>query len=168
LKVILRLYRLILSRLFFNNLVKLRAKKVGKKLNVNGLSIVSPYAILGNNVNFNGIRIAGCGEVTIGDNFHSGRDCLILSQNHNYNGEALPYDSKYIARPVTIEDNVWIGERVIILGGVTIGEGSIIQAGSTVVNNIPPLSIAGGHPAKIFNKRNEEHYNELKSKKKFH
>ena len=31
-----------------------------------------------------------------------------------------------------------------ILGNTTIGEGSIIQAGSVVVNNIPPLSIAGG------------------------
>jgi len=33
------------------------------------------------------------------------------------------------SQAITIEDNVWIGDRVIILGGVTIGEGAIIQAG---------------------------------------
>ena len=48
------------------------------------------------------------------------------------------------------------------LGNTTIGEGSIIQAGSVVVNDIPPLSIAGGHPATVFSKRDEAHYNECK------
>ena len=55
-----------------------------------------------------------------------------------------------------------MGSRVTILGNTTIGEGSIIQAGSVVVNDIPPLSIAGGHPATVFSKRDEVHYNECK------
>lgn len=57
---------------------------------------------------------------------------------------------------------------MIILGGVEIGEGAIIQAGSMVCQNIPPYSIAGGHPAKPFKTRDIEHYKKLKAEGKFH
>ena len=57
---------------------------------------------------------------------------------------------------------------MIILGGVTIGEGAIIQAGSVVCKDVPPLAIAGGHPAAAFRYRDKEHYFKLKEEKKFH
>lgn len=123
---------------------------------------------LGKNTNFNGMSIGGCGSVTIGDNFHSGKGCMIVAQNHNYEGSKIPYDETYICKDVVIEDNVWLGHRVIVLGGVTIGEGSIIQAGSVIVKNIPKYAIAGGHPAKVFSQRNIEHYEKLKKEKRFH
>ena len=123
---------------------------------------------LGKNVNFNGMRIMGKGKVTIGDNFHSGMDCLIITDAHNYEGAKIPYDSTYLVRDVVIDDNVWLGHGVTVLGGVTIGEGAIIQAGSVVVSDIPSCAIAGGHPAKPFKKRNEEHYYKLKAEGKFH
>ena len=53
------------------------------------------------------------------------------------------------------------------LQGVKIGEGAIIQAGSVVVSDIATCSIAGGHPAKVFKKRNEERYYELKQEESF-
>ena len=56
---------------------------------------------------------------------------------------------------------MWIGSRVIILPGANLGDGCIIQAGSVVVGNIPALSIAGGHPVKVFSKRNKEHYDKM-------
>ena len=52
-------------------------------------------------------------------------------------------------RPITIEDNVWLGARVIVLGGVTIGADSCIGAGSVVVDDIPPRSLAVGVPARV-------------------
>lgn len=152
----------------FGQIVKMRAKSVGENLHVNHFSIVSMNTKLGNNVNFNGIRISGVGAVSIGDNFHSGRDCIMISQNHNYDqGSAIPYDDTYIAKDIVIEDNVWIGDRVIVLGGARIEEGAIIQAGSVVVGTIPKYSIAGGHPAVVFKTRNVEHYLELKKKGQF-
>lgn len=51
--------------------------------------------------------------------------------------------------PVVIEDNVFVGSRVIILKGVTIGKDSVIGAGSVVVRSIPPGVIAAGNPAKV-------------------
>jgi acetyltransferase-like isoleucine patch superfamily enzyme len=52
-------------------------------------------------------------------------------------------------RPIVLEENVWLGARVIVLGGVTIGAGSVIGAGSIVTRDIPPRSVAVGQPAKV-------------------
>lgn len=130
---------------------------------------LSKNTILHKNPSFNGLVIKGNGLVSIGDNFHSGEGCLIITQNHNYDcGSEIPYDSTYVYKNVTIEDNVWMGDRVIVLGGVTLGEGCIIQAGSVVVKDVPPCSIVGGAPAMVFKHRDIEHYNELKQKAAFH
>ncbi|SMC39327.1 acyltransferase [Sporomusa malonica] len=159
--------RKIIKRFIFTKIVKAIAKKVGKDLIVNGYTLVTPTTILGDNVSFNGMKMFGGGQIVIGNNFHSGVDCMIISQNHNFDsGETIPYDKTYIYKDVVIEDNVWIGSKVNILGGVTIGEGAIIQAGSTVVNDIPACAIAGGHPARVFKYRNKEHYYKLKSENK--
>ena len=136
-------------------------------LYVNGLSSATDKTKLGKNVHFNGMSIVGCGKVYIGDNFHSGINCQIISENHNYEGERVPYDATLICKDVFIGDNVWIGNNVIIMGGVIVGDGAIIQAGSTVVSNVPKCTIAGGHPAKVFSKRDEIHYEELVSEKLF-
>ena len=135
---------------------------------VNGRSRVTAQTRLGGNVHFNGMSILGCGEVEIGDNFHSGRDCVIISEIHNHSGTKLPYDESYVAKPVFIGDNVWLGVRVMVLGGVRIGEGAIIQAGSVVVTDIPALAIAGGHPARVFASRDAVHYERLKAAQRFH
>lgn len=53
------------------------------------------------------------------------------------------------ARPVEIEDNVWIGGGCIILAGVTIGKNSVIGAGSVVTHSIPANCVAVGNPCKV-------------------
>ncbi len=139
-------------------------------LYVNFRSRVTRNTYLGCNVNFNGMHIRGRGRVTIGNNFHSGQDCLILTDSHKYDGgNAIPYDTEVsITRDVVIADNVWFGDRVLVLPGVHIGEGAIIQAGSVVVRDIEALGIAGGHPAKVFKWRDRANYANLKLAGKFH
>ena len=149
-----------LKRKYYTFRVKRVSKSCGDDLTVNNYSYITPKTSLGNNVNFNGMKIQGTANVIIGDNFHSGIECMIITDSHNYEGEAIPYDDS--------EDNVWLGNRVIILPGVTIGEGAIIQAGSVVVNDIPKYGIAGGHPAKVFSSRDKDHYERLKKEGKFH
>lgn len=164
---ILSLYSQIRSY-FWTYLVRKSCGSYKGKVKANRKTIVNKNVHLGSNVNFNGMLISKGGIVQIGDNFHSGAECRIIAQNHNINGDAIPYDKTYIKRNVTIKDNVWIGHRVIILAGVTIGEGAIIQAGSVVVTDIPDFGIAGGHPAKVFKYRDEDHYRNLKNQEKFH
>lgn len=154
---------------YFTRRVRRNCGSCGKYLAANGKTLVTNKTFLGENANFNGMIISGDGSVNVGDNFHSGPECLIITHIHNYdNGKAIPYDNTYIHRDVVIEDNVWIGSRVIIMGGVKIGEGAIIQAGSVVVNDIPAFAIAGGHPATVFKSRNKKHYLKLKEKGCFH
>lgn len=51
------------------------------------------------------------------------------------------------ARPVVIEDDVFLGSNVRVLKGVTIGRGSVIANSSIVTKDIPPGVVAGGNPA---------------------
>jgi acetyltransferase-like isoleucine patch superfamily enzyme len=148
--------------------VRYTAVEVGTDLYIGGRVKLSGTVYLGDNVNLNGMTINGCGTVRIGNNFHSGTECLIISSNHNYEGTALPYDSTHVVKEVRIGNQVWIGDRVTILGGVTIGDGAIIQAGAVVVKNVPPLSIAGGNPAHVFRMRDEKHYRDLLECQRFH
>jgi maltose O-acetyltransferase len=48
-----------------------------------------------------------------------------------------------------MEDNVWLGNRVIVLPGVTIGHDAVVGAGAVVVKDIPPRSVAIGNPARV-------------------
>ncbi|SMF37192.1 transferase hexapeptide (six repeat-containing protein) [Alteromonadaceae bacterium Bs31] len=146
----------------------LRVGSVVEPPRVNGFTVLTRGTNLGRNVNFNGFRVYGGGAVSIGDNFHSGAGCKVITQVHNYKGNKIPYDETYIFKDVVIEDNVWFGMNVLVLAKCTIGEGAIIQAGSVVVSDIPPLSIAGGNPAKVFAYRDESHYKVLVAKKAFH
>ncbi|WP_438434525.1 acyltransferase [Gorillibacterium sp. sgz500922] len=155
-------------KLYYPQRIKRQAKSYAGKIYVGGKSFVNSNTELGNNVSFNGMGITGQGRVVIGDNFHSGPGCQIITSFHNYEGEAIPYDNTFIDKAVIIGDNVWIGNSVIILGGVTIGEGVIIQAGSVVCKDIPPYAIAGGHPAIPFKYRDMDHYEKLKKEGRFH
>lgn len=162
------IYRFIM-RFYYTNKIKITCKSYGNNLRVNKNSSIGKNVILGNNCNFNGCKITGYGDVIIGNNFHSGEDILMITSIHNYDhGNRIPYDDTNINKNIIIEDNVWIGSRVIILGGCTIGEGAIIQAGAVVVKDIPKYGIAGGNPAKVFKYRDIKHYEEFKNKRLFH
>lgn len=118
---------------------------------------------LGKNVNFNGGSFEGSGEVHIGNNFYSGSNLRAMTTNHDIHSDILPYaENIIINKNIKIGDNVWIGDNVTLLPGVNIGEGAVIQYGSVVTGNIPALSIAGGHPAKVFSQRDPNHYYKTK------
>ncbi len=52
-------------------------------------------------------------------------------------------------RPVTIEDDVWIGPNATILKGVRIGTGAFIEAGSLVTRDVPAHARIMGNPAQV-------------------
>jgi acetyltransferase-like isoleucine patch superfamily enzyme len=54
-----------------------------------------------------------------------------------------------VARPVVIEDDVWIGIGAIILKGVHIGQGARIGAGAVVTADVPAGVAVSGNPARI-------------------
>ena len=146
--------------------IRRKAGRCGEDLYCGGKSWVTTKTYIGNHVSFNGMGISGNGSVEIGDYFHSGVGCQIITSFHNYEGNKIPYDETFI--DVSIGKCVWLGNNVIVLGGVTIGEGAIIQAGSVVCKDIPAMSIARGHPAVTFKYRDKEHYYKLKDEGAFY
>jgi acetyltransferase-like isoleucine patch superfamily enzyme len=150
-------------------IVLLQVASHKNEISVGGYTRLSRNTHLGKNPNFNGLVVNGIGKVVIGDNFHSGTGCLIITSIHNYDfGKKIPYDETHIEKPVTIMDNVWLGDKVTILGKVTIGEGAIVQAGAVVIKDVEAGAIVGGNPAKIFKYRDMDHYYKLKNEKMFH
>lgn len=144
-------------------------KECGKNPYVGGPCFFTGNIYLGDNCNFNGMKMIGNGTVIIGDNFHSGIECMIITQNHDYDtGNAIPYGDGFVYKTVKIGDNVWFGNRVIVTGDVTIGEGAIIAAGAVVCKDVPPYAIVGGNPAKVIKYRDIEHYENLKKLGCFH
>jgi len=86
--------------------------------------------------------------VTIGKECNIGDMVSILDSDfHGIGADERKQEGE--SAPVVIEDNVWLGNRVIVLKGVTIGENSVVAAGAVVTNSIPSNVIAGGVPAKV-------------------
>lgn len=52
-------------------------------------------------------------------------------------------------RPITLEDDVWLGGHVTVCPGVTVGRGSVIAAGAVVTGDIPAGVVAAGNPCKV-------------------
>lgn len=151
----------------FTSLAKMMLGKYGKRLLVNGKSKFTKNTRVGDFCNFNGMFISGAGKVTIGDYFHSGQDCLIITQNHNYEGKLIPYDKTVVKKEIKIGNCVWFGHRVIVVGNVSIGDGAIVAAGSVVAKDVPRCAIVGGNPAKIIKYRDINHYDDLEKQKCF-
>ena len=92
----------------------------------------------------------------IGNYLMMGEDVLFLGGGHSYDRLDIPmgHQSTKSKTPLVIEDDVWIGARVIILPGcIHIGKGVIIGAGSVVTHDIPDFAIVGGNPARIIKYR---------------
>lgn len=98
-------------------------------------------------------------RIDIGNNVLIASDVKIYTATHTTDvaGRTNTPENKEISgcfcrtysKPVTIEDNVWIGGGAILLPGVTIGKNSVIGAGSVVTKSIPADCVAVGNPCKV-------------------
>ena len=93
-----------------------------------------------------GVRMGSAHEIVVGDNCMLASNAYITDSDWHdiYNRISIGKTA-----PVSIENNVWIGDSAIVCKGVTIGENSIIGAGAVVVDDIPANCVAAGNPARI-------------------
>lgn len=104
---------------------------------------------IGSNVYINyGCSIAALKHIRIGDHCSIGTYAIIMDNNF-HRVEPDRRDERPESAPVILEENVWLGARVIVLPGVTIGRDSVVAAGSIVTRDIPPRSLAAGNPARV-------------------
>lgn len=136
---------------------KLMLKHCGKKVNIEKGATFSARVSLGD---YSGIGVNARinGTCTIGDYVMMGTDVIVLTRNHNFSRTDIPmmHQGFEEERPVVIENDVWIGDRVIILPGVKVGEGSVLAAGAVVTHDVPAYTVVAGVPAKVIKIRNTE------------
>jgi len=63
--------------------------------------------------------------------------------------ESAGFARRQPPRPITVGDDVWIGMRAIVLSGVCIGAGAVVGAGALVCEDVPPMTIVSGNPARV-------------------
>lgn len=116
--------------------------------------LFKPKLSIGNNVFINAYCHIACAEaINIGNNVLIASKVYIADHAHGKSDmESLkraPINRRLITKPISIGDNVWIGEGASILMGVIIGDNCIIGANALVNKSFPPNSVIGGVPAKL-------------------
>jgi maltose O-acetyltransferase len=126
------------SPLFYNSYAYIEARGAAAKIE------------FGNNIKINnGFSIIAESSIVLKNDILIGFNCCIMDSNfHNleplYRNEADPEP-----KPVTINNNVFIGNNVNILKGVSIGKNTVVAAGSVVTKSFPANVIIAGSPAEI-------------------
>jgi maltose O-acetyltransferase len=95
-----------------------------------------------------GADICAMKRISIGEECRIGTHCIIMDSDFHHI-ELDKRDQRPSPAEVVLEAHTWIGNRVTILKGVRIGYGSVVAAGSVVTRSVPPMSVAGGVPAKV-------------------
>jgi acetyltransferase-like isoleucine patch superfamily enzyme len=109
------------------------------------------------------------GDVSIGAHCLFSLFVFVGSRNHEFRAkpewlirdqdtwvfESPDIAAEVVSRPVTIEDDCWLGWGSVITPGVYIGRGAIIGANSVVTKDVAPYEIHGGVPNARIGKRLE-------------
>ena len=94
-----------------------------------------------------GVRLDSASKLSIGDNCMLAAGAYITDADwHDIYDRTLTIGA---TAPVTLMENVWIGDGATICKGVTIGRNSVIGAGSVVAGDIPENVIAAGNTARV-------------------
>jgi maltose O-acetyltransferase len=87
-------------------------------------------------------------EVRIGQHVMIGPVVQIYTAAHPMQAEARNQGWE-VAKPIVIEDNVWIGGGAILLPGVRVGRNAVVGAGAVVSRDVPSNTVVAGNPARV-------------------
>lgn len=96
-----------------------------------------------------------CAKIIFGKKCFVGPNCGFYTAIHPLEVEKRNAGFE-IAKPIIIENNVWLGGDVTVLPGVKIGSNSVIGAKSLVTKDIPEGVLAFGNPCKVIRKIQEQ------------
>lgn len=98
--------------------------------------------------------ILDCNQVHIGHHVMVGPAVQIYTAAHLLQAEGRIRGLE-VAKPIVIEDNVWIGGGAILLPGVRIGRNAVVGAGAVVPRHVPPNTVVAGNPATVIREINQ-------------
>lgn len=85
------------------------------------------------------------GPITLGSNVALAHRVYLCTGLHDYTQLEFPI----FAKPIVIEDEVWLTNDVFVAPGVTVGRGSVVGARSSVFHSLPGGMICHGTPAEV-------------------
>lgn len=96
-------------------------------------------------------------SVRLGSDVVMGPDVVVMTSAHAFEDPHTPINRQggLPIKPVNIGDDVWIGTRAVVMPGVTIGSGAVVGANSVVTNDVPPLALVAGAPARVIRYRGD-------------
>lgn len=142
----------------FTFLTKNSRIKVGRNCQIGSSSFICQE-----NISIGDDALISWGSTFIDSDTHSSnvedrvqdiKDWYSASSDNGFNNELGKNWSRVVARPISIEDRVWIGFNSIILKGVQIGTNAVIGAGSVVRVNVDKDTTVIGNPAQVVARKN--------------
>lgn len=140
----------------------------GNRCTVGRFALIRPTNVLfdepgeglrmGNNSNIGAFAYIGCsGYIEIGSRVLMGPRVTLLAENHRFDRTDVPIKTQGVERSfIRISDDCWLGAGCTILAGVTVGQGAIVAAGAVVTDDVPPMTIVAGVPARAVKARQAE------------
>ncbi len=105
--------------------------------------------LIGDHVYLNSLcTIIDNNEVHIGHHVMIGPVVQIYTAAHLLKAETR-IQGLEVAKPIVIEDNVWLGGGAILLPGVRIGGNAVVGAGAVVPRSVPANTVVAGNPARV-------------------
>jgi putative colanic acid biosynthesis acetyltransferase WcaF len=94
-------------------------------------------------------------KVTIGSYSTVSQYSYLCTASHDYLDPAIMTQPQMplLTGPINIGDRVWVTTDVFVAPGVTISDGAVVLARSSVLDDIPPWTVAAGQPAKVVRDR---------------
>lgn len=115
---------------------------LAKDVRMGAYSHLSPGCKIGSRVSLGNYVMCGP-EVNIGMGEH----------RYNLSGTPIIFSGRIDVPETIVEDDVWLGARVMIRAGVRIGRGAVVGMGAVVVKDVEPYTIVAGVPARKISNR---------------
>ncbi|MEM9701368.1 MAG: WcaF family extracellular polysaccharide biosynthesis acetyltransferase [Planctomycetota bacterium] len=96
-----------------------------------------------------GVWIDNLAPVTLGNDVCLSQDVYLCTGGHDHTRPSFDL----ITKPITVEDQAWVGARSVLMPGVTVGAGAVVAAGSVVTKDVPAGMIVAGNPARVLKPR---------------
>jgi len=95
------------------------------------------------------VTLYNMANINIGENCVVSQKSYLCTGSHDYTKHSFDI----FAKPINIQDEVWVASNVFIAPDMTIGTGTVVGFGSTVNKDLPPKMICYGNPAKAIKPR---------------
>lgn len=139
---------------------EIMGRLTGKKIDSSFRLFPPFYTDFGKNITIgkdvfinSGCHFQDQGGITIGDGSLIGHNVVLATINHDLDPGN---DRKNHYAPIRMGHHVWIGSNATVLPGVTIGDWAVVAAGAVVSEDVPPLTVVGGVPARVLKKVSAE------------